>query len=190
MPVSWTDEELLEGIKSRKKVASEKRFMRKDINDPGKLHKTETVKIGFYGDDHPDWIIFNHTVLVVKTYYPAIKQCHKCGRLGHTQMGCRSNKRCIKCGKTDGDCDNNCEGKKCILCNVEGHLSSEKDKCPKWAKEIEINKIMTKKKMSKREVLMSYNNHNRFDILWDNENCPSLPSGRSTMGKNHTHIVR
>lgn len=40
-------------------------------------------------------------------------------------------------------------------------------KCPKWAKEIEINKIMTKK-MSKREKLMR------------NENLPSLPSGRST----------
>ncbi|XP_073814346.1 uncharacterized protein [Musca autumnalis] len=133
---------------------------------------TETVKVGFYGDDHPSWIVFNRTVLVVDTYYPAVRQCYNCGRLGHTKMGCRSNERCLKCGEEG--CDKKCGMEKCILCGGKDHNCNNKKKCPKWAEEIEINMIMTRKKITKREVIEKYKRQNRFELLWDDNNFPSI----------------
>lgn len=41
---------------------------------------------------------------------------------------------------------------------------------------------MTKKKISKREELQSCIGLNRFGILWDNENFPTLPIGGNRSG--------
>lgn len=180
VPLGWTEDEILNGLVSSRKVASVKRFSRRDESNTGVFHPTETVKVGFLGDEHPPWVIFERAVLVVNTYYPAVRQCHKCGRLGHTRMGCRSQKRCIKCGKDESGCDGQCNVRRCILCNSDEHIANDKEKCPKWIKEIETNKIMTKKKLSKREVLQGYRAQNRFDILWDDSIFPGLYSGRDT----------
>ncbi|XP_073819687.1 uncharacterized protein [Musca autumnalis] len=179
VPVSFSEEELLTGIVSERKVASVRRFVRK-AEDGAEPKPTETVKVGFYGDDHPSWIVFNHTVLVVDTYYPAIRQCYNCGRLGHTKMGCRSNTRCLKCGECG--CDGKCNERKCILCDGKDHTCRDSKKCPKWEKEMETNKIMTRKKLSKKEVYDMYNRQKRCDIVWDDNNFPSLPAGKKDSG--------
>lgn len=63
-----------------------------------------------------------------------------------------------------------CGPVKCVLCGDSGHKAAENNKCSRWRKEININKIFTLKKMSRREVLKSFNMRgNSFDILSDNE---------------------
>lgn len=171
VPVCFSEEDLLKGIVSDRKVTSVKRFTRKEGSE---VRQTETIKIGFSGDNHPAWVVFNHTVLVVNTFYPAVRLCFNCGRLGHTKMGCRSKTRCLQC--SNEMCEGNCNFKKCVLCKSSDHSCKEKEKCSTWAKEIETNKIMTRKKMSRKEVITMYNMKNRFDILWDEENFPNLPS--------------
>ncbi|XP_073828562.1 uncharacterized protein [Musca autumnalis] len=177
VPLCFSEEDLLKGIVADRKVASVSRFTRKEGTE---IRETETVKVGFSGDDHPAWVVFNYTVLVVNTYYPAVRQCFNCGRLGHTKMGCRSKARCLECGKEE--CDGKCAAKLYVLCNSTEHVCKDKGKCPKWAREIETNKIMTKKKMTKKEVEKMYNTQNRYDILWDQENFPDLPSNGTRGG--------
>lgn len=184
VPTDWSDEFIMSGITSSKKVSSVRRFTRYNPENQNERINTETVKICFYGDEHPKWVILEKTVLVVKTYYPAVRQCHNCGRLGHTKNGCRSGKRCIKCGVKE--CVGECTVVKCILCHHEGHISTDKSACTKWQKEVNLNQIMTEKKMYKKEVLQTYNMNNRFELLWNNEEFPNLPErgDRTSNNKN------
>lgn len=180
VPLCYSEEEIMANSTAGKKITSVRRFTRRDANDPTVFHPTETVKVGFAGDDHPQWIIFERTVLTVRTFYPAVRQCFNCGRLGHTKQGCRSRKRCIKCGSNEATCGGACEEKRCILCNGNGHVAKDRDVCPIWLKEVETNKIMTRKKMSKKEVFDMYKNQNRFDLLADDDQFPEIMGNRRT----------
>lgn len=99
VPLCWTEQDIVRDIVSSMKIASVKRLAKKDSSIPNKFNPTETIKIGFFVDEHSQWVVFNKTVLTVDTYYSAVRQCHKCGGLGHTILGCRSEER-----KCDGNC--------------------------------------------------------------------------------------
>lgn len=134
-------------------------------------------------------VIFEKTVLVNNTYYPSVRQCHKCGSLDHTQQSCRSRKRCLRCEKCEDSSDGSCDMLKCILCGENNHIAGKNDKCPKWHEEIETYKSMTKKNTSKREVIQSYKCQSRFSILWNNENFPPLPEGRKRSNSNANTMI-
>lgn len=183
VPLYLSDDDILANIKSEIKVTYVRRFKRKlrgDNSNELTLAPTYSVKIGFAGNLIPNEVVINFTILKVDMFYPHVRQCHNCGRLGHTRNACKSKKRCLSCGK-DGQCDGACGTIKCLLCGGEDHRANEKNKCSKWLRETEINKIMTAKKMSKREVLETYSqsHENRYDILADNEHFPVLKSNTS-----------
>lgn len=178
VPLYLSDEDILHNVSSSMKVTYVKRFMKRTGRGSNEVTPTYSVKIGFAGNDVPEQVILNYTILKVDLFYPAVRQCFNCGRLGHTKNGCRSKQRCITCGK-DGECKEACGAVKCILCGQPDHKASDKNKCEKWNKENEINKIMTVKKMSKSEVMRTYSqpSQNKYDILSDNESFPDLLSG-------------
>lgn len=165
IPVFLSEEDIMHNIQSPFKVKSVKRFRRRITNEKNEeiFEPTYSVKIGFAGNDLPNEVILNYTILKVDQYYPPVRQCRNCGRIGHTQNGCRSAKRCLMCGKAGG-CNPSCGIIKCILCNGSDHQSHEKNKCSKWMEEQDVKKIMTIKKISRREVYETYR-QNRFSIL-------------------------
>lgn len=79
------------------KISSAKRFVRKLEN--GEFTLIQSVKVGFKVSEIPKEIIINYSILKVEFYYPIVRQCFKCGRLGHTRNRCRSRSRCLQCGK-------------------------------------------------------------------------------------------
>lgn len=71
------------------KISSAKRFVRKLEN--GEFTPILSVKVGFKVSEIPKEIIINYSILKVEFYYPIVRQCFKCGRLGH--KGIRQPKR-------------------------------------------------------------------------------------------------
>lgn len=106
VPIYISDEDIMRDIKSSVKVTYVRRFLKKN-RQSGDFVKTLSVKIGFAGSEVPEEIYLNFTRLRVDIFYPAVKQCHNCGRLGHTRKGCKSRQRCLRCGK-DGVCESEC----------------------------------------------------------------------------------
>lgn len=189
VPLYLSDQYILDNIMSPCKVASVKRFFRRSADV---LEPTYSVKIGFCGAELPNDIMLDYTRIKVDHFYPAVRMCRKCGRLGHTENGCRSGKRCLKCGK-QGTCSPDCNILKCILCNGDDHSANQKSKCSAWEEEINIKKIMTIKKMSRKEVVETYNfqRNNKYSILEDYEDHFPLinPRKNNTPQRNRDHEV-
>lgn len=185
IPLDLSEDYIRESATSEIEIASVKRFTRKD-KETDKETPTLSVKIGFRSGNIPEHIVLDFSYIKVNIYYPPLRQCHNCGRLGHTVKGCRSKKRCLNCSKQV--CDGNCI-KKCILCGDSTHSSTDKKLCPKWREEDDILKIMTIKRLSRTEVIKSYST-NRFDIFneYDN-NFPALPLAKSKPVKDRDHEV-
>lgn len=160
IPTEYSEAEIRDGISSVIQVSSVQRFTRRESKESDKRVPTLSVKIGFLGDCIPKEVILDHTILEVDNFFPRLRQCYNCGKIGHTQKACRSIKRCLKCGKTEG-CINN------ILCGDAAHIAFDRALCPIWEKEDRLNKIMTLKKQSRKEVLKEINaaSSNRFELL-------------------------
>lgn len=186
IPKELDDEYIRLNIVSDIPVISAKRFVSRASSVGGESspeagNPTFSVKIGFFSSDIPEYIILDYCHIPVNLYYPAVRQCVNCGRLGHTAKGCRSKKRCLNCARVD--CTGNCE-MKCLLCGDSSHNGSNKRACPKWQEEESVRKIMTLKRLSRKEVLNSYST-NRFDIFNDYEGeFPTLAPERPTPIKN------
>lgn len=189
IPLGYSDEYIRENMLSSVPIVSVNRFYTKaaakDTNNdsanaesPGARTPTYSVKVGFDSNEIPSSIVLNHTIVEVYMYYPPLRQCLKCGRLGHTERGCHSKKRCLKCGAVD-DCSGQCLDRKCILCGAKGHLAKDRTKCPKWAFENDVLKVMTLKRISRKEVLKSYS-PKTFETFDDyDQNFPPLATGRT-----------
>lgn len=180
IPFWYTDDYMKENIISSVPIISVERFHAKDPEVEGESVPMFSVKVGFNSNEIPTSIVLDYSVVKVSVFYPPLRQCRKCGRLGHTERGCHSRKRCLKCGKMD-DCDGSCVGTGCILCGSDDHISTDKSKCSKWNREFDILKIMTLKRLSRREVLGSFP-LNGYDVFKEyDENFPPMGNGRNPL---------
>ncbi|XP_036345344.1 uncharacterized protein LOC118754563 [Rhagoletis pomonella] len=190
IPVEYSDAEIRSGLKSVVDVTSIQRFTRRENNECENRVPTLSVKIGFAGDQLPKEVILDHTILEVTQFFPMLRQCYKCGRIGHTQKTCRSEKRCLKCGNKGG-CVTNCGIPMCVLCGDAKHNAFDRVNCPTWEKENNIIKIMTLKKQTRREVLTEYkaSTGNRFELLSD-DHFPGLDNELNPFRDNQCEVNR
>ena len=175
IPTSLSENEIMEGISADVPIAFVQRFKKRFIKENSEIEfiPTFTVKIAFCGNKIPEEVKLNYSIIKVDVFFPSIRQCSDCGRFGHTKNSCRSTKRCLKCASFE--CNSKiCNSVKCILCGGESHYATDKKSCPKWAAEENINKIMTLKKISRSEVINSFQS-NRFETLKNyNEDFPAV----------------
>lgn len=189
IPTCFEEKDIKSEARSTIPICSVRRFNRKD--ESNSYVPTTTVKIGFAGDDIPKFIIYNYTKLYVDFYIPPLRQCDNCGRLGHTKLSCKGNRRCVMCAK--GECrDPSCSSNLCILCGKSGHSAKNKEMCSHWEKEQMVNRIRTVKKLSRKEVLdQYYPRNNRFSILeCENESFPVLPTQNTDVVDRDNNINR
>ncbi|XP_037821429.1 uncharacterized protein LOC119610335 [Lucilia sericata] len=186
VPISFTDELIREELQfecNDFEVFSVFRFTRREIKEDKVMFlPTQTVKIGFIGENIPKRVRMCGTMAEAELYIPPLRQCKNCGRLGHIADRCKSLKRCLICGEQipcpdnckEKKCENcrkttkcvpECNSPKCILCNSKDHISSDSHKCKKWTSEKSIREIMTISNLSRKEVMEKYPSHNYYEIL-------------------------
>lgn len=177
---------LWKNIHSDQEVVDIKRLRKKVVNrDSGKeeLIDRQTIVVTFLGSVVPNRIRINLCTFPVEPWvYPVVK-CYSCLRFGHVASQCRGKLRCSRCG-SDGHGFENCpsETSECIHCSSKNHHANSR-KCPAYVRQHNIKKIMASENVSFKEAEHIVDNpsyakvttHNRFSVLGNEENFPSLP---------------
>lgn len=144
-----SDEEILEYIISEQKVIRARRI-HKFVND--KRLPTPLVVLTFRGQFPPNEIKILEVLCKVDLYKQRVIQCRVCYRFGHFR--CPSpNPKCVRCGG-EHSYNNDCQLPiSCLNCKG-GHFATDL-KCPEFIKQSQIKEIMSEKKLSFKEALIS-----------------------------------
>ncbi|EFN75334.1 hypothetical protein EAI_12577, partial [Harpegnathos saltator] len=77
-----------------------------------------SVCIEFMSQTLPNSVIIWRSIIDIKPYFPSIRICYNCGRLGHIAKVCKSSKRCLNCSEMHDSVEGNCTNKKkCVNCS-------------------------------------------------------------------------
>lgn len=127
--------------------------------------------ITFNGRDLPDSVKLRcGLILPVKPHVPVPLRCRRCFKYGHHEDSCSGDQRCPKCSLPThaGPC---IAPAKCIACGKE-HAVTSTD-CPKWKREMEINKIRFTEGVSSSDAAQAYRERTRV-LIPSNHSAPSL----------------
>lgn len=178
-------------IVSSIKVVDVKRMTRRivDKDNQSKIIKRQMVILTFLGSDIPKDVKLNLCNFPVEPYIYPVIQCYKCLRYGHTNNQCKSTDvRCKFCsGNHESHTCSQTENKFCVFCKSDEHAPVDK-KCPMYQKQLKIKHTMANKNLSFKEAESLVNNpsyakvvtNNRFALLADTNNFPSLPTPNHT----------
>lgn len=161
------------------------RRMKKRVNDrEGNSIQVDrqSVVLSFLGSTIPNRVIINSVVFPVERYVYPVVQCFNCLFYGHTAKLCKAKQRCKGCSEVMIE-GHTCEvATYCIHCKSSDHVSINR-KCPQYTRQMNIKKIMSAENMFLKEAEKLSNNpsyakiatSNRFSILANSDNFPSLP---------------
>lgn len=142
--------------------------------------ETSAVCITFRNRQLPEEIFVERTVLKVDTFIPSIKQCYKCGKIGHLRKCCRSEEKCLNCNQ-----DRHPEGTVCqstpMCINCSGNHRTTNSKCPKIQESVAINKIMAQESIPFISAKRIYDNQAGVTKVPNNnlKNFPNLMTPKS-----------
>lgn len=162
-----TKEEFIEEVNSFNpslKVLDMYRFTRRIQGENGpERTETETVCFTIKGANLPPYIVLFATRSKITPYIPSIRQCYRCGKIGHISRFCKEEEKCLTCGESKHEESLGCsKPPKCRNCQG-AHRTIYKD-CEEIIKAKEISKIMayenlpfiqTRRKYEGRSSVMS-----------------------------------
>ena len=130
----WTDDEILENLKSEGVIHKRNIQVRRN----GVLKRTNTYVLTFNTPILPKKIKAAYLSVNVEVYIPNPLRCYNCQVFGHHEDNCLKKPICGNCGgeKHCSDVRNCGETPKCANCNGN-HPVSSRD-CPSWKKEKQI----------------------------------------------------
>lgn len=181
----FKEEYIKENIESNIKVLSVKRLKRKLFDETSKQNifvDRQMVILTFLGNNIPDTVKINMVNFIVEPYIYPVVQCFNCLRYGHTNKMCKSARKCQRCGQENCTFDDCVNHQICLHCNSSEHSSMSRT-CSVYIKQKNIKIIMANENISFKEAEVISNNpsyskivtNNRFSILANHENFPSLP---------------
>lgn len=110
VPINYSEESAISGVP----IQSVEKLKPRDRNKPDTFITSNSLKIGFKGQNVRKFVILN--------YWICIKQCLNCARLGNVQRFYKSkDARCINCSGSIPTCKENCQSIKCLLCGSIEH---------------------------------------------------------------------
>ena len=166
IPIDWTLEELVEGIKTPfncGQVIRARRLNTKKIKDDSVTWvPSTTVVLVFLGQSLPDRVFCYESSLPVSTYQLPTIQCRNCCRFGHIASKCRSKIRCFRCGQehTGESCTVADNMSTCILCR--GNHKATDAKCPEHSRQKAIKIVMSQDNISYSEAALRFPSPSRL----------------------------
>lgn len=114
--------------------------------------ESESVLVEFNLKVPPSELYFGFMRYRVREFVQKPMRCFNCQKFGHMAKGCKEAKRCAKCGGEHeyGECG---EGTSPKCCNCGGGHSAAYWGCEVMKREVEINNIKVKEKVSYAEAL-------------------------------------
>lgn len=184
------DEKFLkENIQSGKQVLEVKRLFRKIKKEDGTVEyvKRQMILVTFLGSSIPNEIRINCCNFPVEPYIHPVITCFSCLRFGHISSQCKGKSRCSRCGENHNASECDADTLYCVHCGSNEHGSTNR-KCPAFLKQYTIKKIMAAENITFKEAEFIAENpsyakvstNNRFSVLNNEENFPSLPNRDET----------
>lgn len=170
-------------------VETVKRLHYKAVNEEGFkiLKPSKTILVEFKSQHLPKYISINHVRVLVVPYEQKVMLCYNCFRYGHLGKQCKSNARCLKCKNNhkSEQCTETVIVPNCFHCNGD-HLTSEIKKCPEFARQKAIKKLMCEQNMSYLEASAKMPKTTYASIVSSssNTNIPNKSVGPQTMNSN------
>lgn len=134
------------------------------------------VIVRFAGNKAPPDVELFKQRRPVRARRPRPTQCELCGRYGHTDVTCTSERRCVRCGGPHslGECT--AKKARCFYCGA-AHPATE-PRCPRWQEERRLLEVRAESSLpiSRREALAIARGQNTGD--------PATP-GSTTMSRAH-----
>lgn len=134
--------------------------------------------ITFLGRELPESLKLScGLILQVKAHVPVPLRCRKCYSYGHHEDSCSAVPRCPQCSLAihPGDC---AAPPKCIACGKPHPVTSAE--CPKWRREMEINRVRFSEGISSAEATQKVNALSKVPNRRLQPNSPALiQPGRS-----------
>lgn len=186
---------LRNNIHCEQEIVDIKRLQRKVVNKETGKEETvdrQMIQITFLGSTIPSKIRINFCIFPVEPWIHPVVKCFSCLRFGHVASQCKGKSRCSRCG-AEGHNFENClaESFYCIHCKSDSHHANSR-KCPAFVRQQNIKKIMAVENVSFKEAEYIADNpsyakiatYNRFSILNNEENFPSLPKQDDNISNN------
>ncbi|XP_055608087.1 probable serine/threonine-protein kinase MARK-A [Uranotaenia lowii] len=157
IPLSLSNQEILENIECSKKVEKIERITRmkfdngKPIGDP---IPTLALKIQISGEILPENVKIYGVLAKVDPYIFPIKQCQNCWRFGHKIKSCKAKIKCKRCGQEHDTKVCQSHEPQCIHC--QGNHESNDRQCPERTRQHNINLVMTTQKLTFIEAIKLY----------------------------------
>lgn len=137
-----TEDEILEGLTDQKVIKVQK--IKKKVR--GELVDTALCILTFKRFQLPTSIKFGFHSVLVKTYIPNPMRCLNCFLYGHTRKNCKNDRICDQCSMVFHEPVACTTDKFCVNCNGS-HDNFDKE-CPRFKREIAIQKIKVQDKIS------------------------------------------
>lgn len=180
VPTDMTIEEIQENITCTSPILSINRLHR--YEDGNKI-PTNRVGITFRASVLPKEVRLFCCINSVRPFVNRPVLCLNCLRYNHATENCRSKKRCPNCSAMHDEMElGECQyPKKCFYCKTD-HRTSDAS-CPERTRQRNIKNLMAKTTLTYMEVKEQNPvlTQNRYDILTNGEEFPSLPQTYSSM---------
>lgn len=143
VPIHVNVREIVESIKVENSTVKSVRRMTKGVEKK----ETESVLIEFEENEIPKQVYVGFVRYNVREYITKPMRCYKCQEFGHIAKMCKGKQRCARCGGEHeyGKCG---EGTKPKCCNCGGNHSVAYWGCEVLKKEVEVQQIRLKEKVS------------------------------------------
>lgn len=196
IPIAISKDEFINEVNTYNpglRVSDMYRFTRRVQGEDGNSTRAETTTVCFTirSSNIPKHIIIYEARIKVSPFILSVRQCYKCGKLGHISKFFKVEQKCLTCGENSHAESHVCNRpSKCVNCSG-AHRSFYKD-CQEILKAKEISRIMAYDNVSFIQARRIFEGSNNFFTVpvRNQANFPELNTNISSSTRPRANIIQ